>query len=67
MKVGVFAVICAAAAVAWILFLVVLVGTAHGARIARPAHRQIYWVCPERPDGTNVTKPYGVCFREFWP
>lgn len=32
---------------------------------ARPATRVIFQVCPVRPDGTPVTKPPGVCFKDW--
>ena len=36
-------------------------------RHAYPAHRKVYWVCPIKPNGDPVTRPFGVCFRDFWP
>lgn len=36
-------------------------------RRAYPAKRVVFWVCPIRRDGTPVTKPAGVCFRDFAP
>ena len=34
-------------------------------RKAHPATRIVFWVCPIKPDGTPVTTPKGVCFRDF--
>jgi hypothetical protein len=36
-------------------------------RKAYPAKRIVFWVCPLDVHGNPVTKPQGVCFRDFAP
>lgn len=36
-------------------------------RHAYPAKRVVFWVCPIKPNGDPVTRPFGVCFRDIWP
>jgi hypothetical protein len=59
------------AIVALVLAALVLVLPARASspppRRAHRAARIVFWVCPMAQDGSPVTTPAGVCFRDFAP